>query len=160
MTLKQAASSMECGLGITATQVRIRIDGRGARAFYIIVAVLVAAVAMFFGMFLPIPSNGTLHNPLWELIFGIGFGITDLLPSAIYMRAGRLLDFFGFFVWPLLMVGTVWIGAFQTLRRGGRTLVVFGALFMLSLLICVGAEKQNALAVHVPLWWNEYAVRY
>ena len=122
-----------------------------ARRIHVLVACLITAIAWFFGIFLPFTTDGAVHNPLWELVFGIGFGIA--YPS----RANVLI---GFLVWPMLMLVAVWCTAFWTARASQRTRLVAGCLFVASLFVCVGNDIQNALASHVPLWSNEYFVRY
>lgn len=52
----------------------------------IVGAFAIAAIAVFFGMFLPFPTDGAVHNPLWELIFGIGFWVAELFPHATATR--------------------------------------------------------------------------
>jgi len=122
-----------------------------------VLALVVAVVASFFGMFLPMASHGALHNPFWEFTFGVGFGIADSFSGVLDLRSSLLL---GCVVWPLLMFGTVWMGARRVLRSGGRGPAIFGGLFVLSLLVCIGQSAHNSLAVQVPLWWNEYASRW
>src|SRR5438093_940392 len=116
------------------------------RMVRILASLAVAIVAAFFGMFLPFPTDGALHNPVWELVFGLGW----LTSSA----------FFGFLVWPVCVFAALWLLAFRVLGLGGRQRIIFGTLFVISLLPCVGRDLQNSIAVHVPLWSNEYFVRY
>jgi hypothetical protein len=123
----------------------------------VVAAFAIAAIAVFFGMFLPFPTDGAVHNPIWELIFGIGFWIAELFPHAIDARGDALI---GFLLWPALMFVAVWFSAFLTLRAAGRKRLVLSLLFIVSLLVCVGRDVHNSLAVHVPLWSNGYFVRY
>jgi hypothetical protein len=120
-----------------------------------IVALVVAAIAFFFAIMLPVLSDFEIHNPFWESLFGIGFGITELFHMDT--RGDALL---GFLLWPLFTLGAVWFAAFYSTRASRRTRVIAASFFILSLLICVGRDTQNSLAVHVPLWSNEYFVRY
>ena len=121
----------------------------------IIVALVVAVVAVFFGMVLPGVTDFEVHNPLWELIFGIGFGIAELFH--IGMRGDALI---GFLLWPAFIFVAVWSAAFFTLRSSRGRRLVLAAVFVVSLLVCVGRDIQNSIALHVPLWSNEYFVRY
>src|SRR4051812_27885686 len=106
-------------------------------------------------MFLPFPTDGAVHNPVWELIFGIGFGIAELFHAGT--RGDALI---GFFLWPAFTFAAVWFAAFSTVRSSRRRRLIFAAVFIVSLLVCVGRDTQNSIAVHVPLWSNEYFVRY
>jgi NO-binding membrane sensor protein with MHYT domain len=121
----------------------------------ITVALVVAVVAVFFGMVLPGVTDFEVHNPLWELIFGIGFGIAELFH--IGMRGDTLI---GFLLWPAFIFIAVWFAAFFVVRGSRRRRLVLAAVFIVSLLVCVGRDIQKSIAVHVPLWSNEYFVRY
>src|SRR5438046_908776 len=134
----------------------VSLDGKvRSLILKLFVALVVASVAVFFGMVLPGVTDFEIHNPLWELIFGIGFGLSELFH--IGMRGDALI---GFLLWPAFIFVAVSFSAFYTLHRSRRTRLVVAVLFVLSLFICVSRATQNSIALHVPLWSNEYFVRY
>jgi predicted membrane protein len=128
-----------------------------ALRYQILVASMIAFLAFFFGILLPFFTGGAIHNPFWELIFGIGFWVSERFPGAYNTPIDAL---FGFLLWPIAVVVAVWFVTFWIARWQSRGRLALGTLFILSLAVCVGNDLQNKLAIHVPLWSNEYFVRY
>ena len=130
-----------------------------------VVPLLIAVVAAFLGMFLPIAvyeltHTGTFHphNVVWESVFGIGFYIAGFFGSCM---ADRWVAVVGFLAWPLTAMVIVFFVSRAIFRRSVRYRVICSILFVVSLLVCVGDDAENYLSLHhVPLYWNLYATCY
>jgi hypothetical protein len=136
-----------------------------ARVVSIGVPLLVAVIGAFMGMFLPIAvyeashsESFELHNVFWESIFGLGFYIAGVFGDCFTTRWIAIVGVLG---WPLVAMVIVFFVARSVLNSSRRTRLVWGAAFLLSLVICVGHEAENYLSIHyVPLYWNLYATCY
>jgi hypothetical protein len=81
-----------------------------------IVALVFASIAFFFAIMLPALRDSEIHNPFWELLFGIGFGVAELFDMDTRGDA-----IFGFLLWPLFTRGAVWLATFTPpVHRGAR----------------------------------------
>lgn len=145
-------------------------DSRHVKRFglFVVVPLVIALVAAFAGMFLPIAAYEVTHsetfhphNVFWESIFGIGFYVAAFVCHAFSQQyiLSRAVGVVGMLLWPLLMIIVIFLASRFVLRRSFRTRLIWGTAFLLSLFICVGHHAANYLAVRgVPLFWNYYAV--
>jgi hypothetical protein len=129
------------------------------------IPLLVAFVVAFLGMFLPIAvyelthsESFHPHNVFWESIFGIGFYVAGFFDSC---RTSRWVPIVGFAGWPLLAMLIVFLITRGILRSSSRSRILWAAVFLLSVVVCVGDNGENYLSMHhVPLYWNLYATCY
>ena|SRR5438128_2323246 len=126
---------------------------------------LIAVVGAFLGMFLPIAiyeltrsESFHPHNIFWESIFGVGFYVAGFFGSCM---SSRWVPIVGFVGWPLLAMLIVFFVTRRILRSSARSRILWAAVFLLSVLVCVGDNGENYLSMHhVPLYWNLYATCY
>jgi hypothetical protein len=126
---------------------------------------VIALVAAFSGMFLPITTywqSFELHNVVWECIFGIGFYAAAFASNIFsFEYTSRLVALVGGLLWPLFVMILIFFTSRRVLRHSPRTRFIWAAAFLLSLLVCVGHDAENYLALHgVPVFWTYSAVCY
>jgi hypothetical protein len=127
------------------------------------VPLLVALIAAFFGMFLPVLAYELFHNDaiephnvVWESLFGIGFYVAGFIFHG-YL-ANPWVGLIGQVLWPLIAITMVFFASRAVLRSSYRRCTVWACVFFFSLLICVGHDAANYLSVHgLPLYGNLYA---
>src|SRR5207244_5807283 len=75
--------------------------------------------------------------------------------------SSRWVPIVGFVGWPLLAMLIVFFVTRRILRSSARSRILWAAVFLLSVLVCVGDNGENYLSMHhVPLYWNLYATCY
>jgi hypothetical protein len=139
-------------------------------ALFVGLPIVIALVAAFFGMFLPVAvyegfhnDSFELHNVCWESIFGIGFYAASwychLLSHAYVMD--RTVGLIGMLLWPLVAIIIIFLVSRRVIRASQRTRLIWAGAFLLSLFICVGHDAANYLALRgAPLFWNYSAIWY
>jgi drug/metabolite transporter (DMT)-like permease len=136
-----------------------------AFARFVIVPLVIALVVAFCGMFLPITMYGKpfeLHNVVWEFIFGIGFYAAAFVSNVFsFEYTSRPVALVGMGLWPLFVMVIVFLTSRRVLRSSRNARLIWGAAFVLSLLVCVGHDAENYLALHgVHVFWTYSAVCY
>lgn len=130
------------------------------------IPILVVVAVAFFGLFLPVAvyelshsDSFELHNVFWESIFGIGFYLAGFIFHGYLTNPG--VGLIGMLVWPLVIVIIVFFGTRAVLRSSQNHRILWGCLFVFSLLACAGHDAENYLSIHgLPLFWNLYATWY
>ena len=117
---------------------------------------LCSALATLASMFVPFVLHGVRNLP-WELIFGAGFYVTWFFRDIL---GERLEGFLGGVLWPAAVIAFVWYGAFRLCGAGRFVRFAAGAVFIISLLVCVKSDTANSLAARIPLYLNESHVRF
>jgi hypothetical protein len=129
------------------------------------IPLLIAVLGAFLGMFLPIAvyeltqsESFHPHNVFWESIFGVGFYVAVFFDSCM---SSRWVPVIGFAAWPLLAMLIVFFVTRRILHSSSRSRILWTAVFLLSVVVCVGDAGENYLSMHhVPLYWNLYATCY
>jgi hypothetical protein len=129
------------------------------------VPLLIAIVAVFLGMFLPIgfyeithSESFQPHNVFWESVFGLGFYVAGFIADCFTTRWVAVV---GLLAWPLFAAGIVFFVSRRVILSSQRVRFVWSAVFLLSVVVIVGDTAENYLSVHhVPLYWNLYATCY
>ena len=122
-------------------------------------------IGAFLGMFLPIAAFELTHsesfhphNMFWEFVFGLGFYVAGFFGSCM---SDRWVAMVGFAVWPLVAMLIVFVVTRRILHSSARSRILWSAVFLVSIIVCVGGEGENYLSMHhVPLYWNFYATCY
>jgi len=119
-------------------------------------------------MFLPVAAYETfhndsfeLHNVVWESVFGIGFYAAALVCHVFSLGyVGQpTVGLVGVLLWPLLMIIVIFLTSRRVLHRPLWTRLIWAAMFLLSLFVCVGHDAENYLALRgVPVYWNYSAI--
>ena len=107
-------------------------------------------------MFLPLIVHGVRNLP-WEFIFGSAYYVTWYLRSLL----GECLEgLVGGVLWPLVVIALIWFASARVCAASRIVRLTSLSLFIASLLVCVSADTANILAQRIPLYLNEFSVRF
>jgi hypothetical protein len=122
----------------------------------LVAAFLAATVASSAALIMPLVIHGIRNIP-WEMLFGFGWYISGFFRDTLNER---FEGFLGLILWPLLLFPLLWWAAYSAFRLSRALLVIVALLYCASLLMCVSSDTANELGGRIPLYWNEFTVRF
>jgi hypothetical protein len=124
----------------------------------VILSLLIAVTTITIGVLLPVISgpktSDALINIFWGSIYGLGFLLTDLLPSVEPGLARFAIVAFGMLIWPVGIAYGVYRVVNAMMAYGNARLLALAALaFVASLMWNVEIGKvRNSFVYYLPLY--------
>src|ERR1700722_16106142 len=118
----------------------------------VVIPLGVSVLGAFLGMFLPIAAFELTHsesfhphNVFWESVFGLGFYVAGFFGSCM---SDRWVAMVGFAVWPLVAMLIVFVATRRIIHSSARSRILWSAVFLVSVIVCVGDAGENHLSMH------------